>query len=204
MHQKFWIIFTHQTSLSCLRSVLYTVFIKVCLIKDLWCLAAWIDHLDRSFPLITLNYSKNGWKQSFVQWKKHVWIRCNAAALSKLSCFSYFRLFSLHISMNNHFQFLQPFKIKHKRFKSERKVVSPHDPCRFWWFVCLRTADARTSGSKRRCLWGGQSSKGSGEMQWRKRTSDLAYWGRGSRGRYNLLLLLYFCLSFRLCLFFCL
>lgn len=63
-------------------------------------------------------------------------------------------------------------------------------------FVCLHTADARKNRSKRCCLWGGQSSKGSGEMQGRKRTSDLAHWGRGGWGRYDLPSLLYSCLIF--------
>lgn len=58
--------------------------------------------------------------------------------------------------------------------------------------ACLHSADARKKRSKRRSLWGGQSSKGSGEMQGRKRTSDLARWGRGGRGRYRFSLLFFF------------
>lgn len=54
---------------------------------------------------------------------------------------------------------------------------------------CLCTTDTRERGSERCCLWGGQSSKGGGETQWRKRTSCLTRWGGGCWWRYKLFLL---------------
>lgn len=103
----------------------------------------------------------------------------------------------------NHFEFIQPPKSNACDLNLDQRLFLSVNPASFnHLFVCLHTADARTNRSKRCCLRGGQSSKGSGEVQGRKRTSDLTHWGRGGGRRFALSLPLYCCLTFGLLFFF--
>lgn len=61
--------------------------------------------------------------------------------------------------------------------------------------MCLCIAGTRQGGSEWCCVWGGESSEGGGEKQWRERTTGLAQWGRGSWWRYGWFSLLFFMLT---------
>lgn len=89
----------------------------------------------------------------------------------------------------NHFEFIQPPKSNACDLNLDQRLFLSVIPASFnHLFVCLHTADARTNRSEWCRLRGGQSSKGSREMQGRERTPDLTHWGRGGGRRFSLII----------------